>query len=120
MDTRANKRLFMEGLVASYQSSGLNKKTFALKEGISIPKLDYWMKKFSKQQAEISFVSLSVSSSQVNTRKVELCYPNGIKLKLPKDAILSKTHQAFTLASRWLSTLLQTPRKRDLQPTNDT
>eukprot|EP01132_Coremiostelium_polycephalum_P000193 gene193-257_t len=87
METRASKRSFMEELVASYQLSGLNRKTFASKEGIPIQKLDYWMKKFSKQQAESSFVSLSVSSSQVNTRKVELCYPNGIKLKLPKDAI---------------------------------
>ena len=81
----------MKPLVLKYRSSGQSRKAFALAHGISLPKLDYWIKKLSKSAAKhkkgpsaSDFVPLYVEPSPLNARAhLMIRLPSGVEIEIP-------------------------------------
>ncbi len=81
----------MYALVGRWQKSGLSKKAFSQKEGITYESFRYWVKKHSKESSITregyntpGFVPLQVKPSMdIIPSNIEITYPNGIKVNCP-------------------------------------
>ncbi len=96
---RKEKEKQMYALVASWQKGDLSKINFCKTQKINIHTFSYWVQKYTnsrggqkeekeeKQEPRKSekFVAMDVLPS-VDTKfgEVELCYPNGVRLRLSK------------------------------------
>ena len=91
----------MEFFIALWKESGLSKYSFCKQENIDRTSFNYWLVKhghklnppFLKKMPKVkkgSFVAIDISTpNEIRSSKVfselELEYPNGVKLRLPKN-----------------------------------
>lgn len=90
----------MYALVKEWASSGLSKKEFSKKVGISYCSFLYWAQKYSREKnisrkkPDEIFIPLQMEySSNIQELPVELTYPNGVKLACPPSISLEQLHQ---------------------------
>jgi transposase-like protein len=78
-------------LIKLCERSGMNNKTFCEQHGIGQAMFYYWKKKYIQSQSthEGKFVPVRIKDSQVQTGEIEICYPNGVRLKLSQGIDLS-------------------------------
>jgi len=80
----------MRPLIQSFAKYTGTKKAFCLENNINIHTFHYWQTKFNKQAVKFSskkFLPLQVSNSVGS--KIELYYPNGLRLVMPVDTPLN-------------------------------
>ncbi|HAQ70048.1 MAG TPA: hypothetical protein DCR48_03640 [Flavobacteriales bacterium] len=75
-------------LVADWESSKENQELFCKNNGISISVFSYWRSKYRKRQRN-SAADLFTALEPESTSSIELTYPNGVKISLPKYSELS-------------------------------
>lgn len=73
----------MKSLVLQYRSSGQTRKAFALTHGISLPKLDYWIKKLSKPALKNKKLPSSPGFVPLEVRPSPLSKPGHLLIRLP-------------------------------------
>lgn len=78
-------------LIKTCQESGMNNKAFCEQHGIGQAMFYYWKKKYNQSQlaSEGKFISVRIKDNQVQTGEIEICYPNGVRLKLSQGIDLS-------------------------------
>lgn len=73
-------------LIEAYQKSGLSQKKFCWEFGIKPSTFSYWVRKERlKDMSKNGFVKIDTSS--VSSENLEVCYPNGVKIKVDKKDI---------------------------------
>lgn len=82
MGKRETKREAMEAMVRAYQTSSLNKGEFVASQGIQIDKLNYWIRKLEEEGQKGSFIPIDISPNKIDSIDLEICYPNGIIIKV--------------------------------------
>jgi transposase-like protein len=71
----------MYQLVGCYEQSGQSQKEFCSQQGISLAKLNYWIRKYRlEQQPSVGFLKIETSLASEH-QELEICYPNGVRLK---------------------------------------
>ena len=79
--------------VEACHQSGLSKRVYAAKHGISYNQLLYWTKKLSLEVVPRNFVSVSVKPSPRTTQPTECLgvveFPNGARLVIHSPELLS-------------------------------
>lgn len=85
---RQRKKTEMYPLVESWQTSGTSKTAFSQSQGIKLHTFLYWVNKYESEQSSKppskesgSFIPLSIEKPVVGD-KIEIAYPNGVKLRL--------------------------------------
>lgn len=87
----------MRSIVEDWKRSGLSKKKFCELEGIATGTFYYWLKCCStpmKKEEDLSGFQEVIPEVGMD---VEVCYPNGVVIRLPKDSPLSKLGQLISL-----------------------
>ncbi len=87
----------MYSLVSSWQQSDQSKSDYCQEQQINIHTFSYWVQKYKKTNGEKKekpktekFISLQVESGvEHRTAGVELCYPNGVRLRLESQPAVS-------------------------------
>lgn len=81
----------MFALIKICLESGLNNKTFCEQHGIGQAMFYYWKKKYILSQSipEAKFIPVRIKDTQIQRGEIEICYPNGVRLKLPEGTGLS-------------------------------
>jgi hypothetical protein len=81
----------MFALIKTCEESGLNNKTFCEQHGIGQAMFYYWKKKYIQSQSthERKFISVRIKDTQFQTGEIEICYPNGVRIKLSQGIDLS-------------------------------
>jgi len=89
--TNRNTPEKMFALIKTCEESGLNNKTFCEQQGIGQAMFYYWKKKYvlSQSMPEAKFIPVRIKENQVQRGEIEICYPNGVRLKLPDVTGLS-------------------------------
>jgi hypothetical protein len=90
-----SKETQMTSVVELWKESGMSKKGFALKHGISYDSIKYWIRKFypeeptrrssSNNNQDFSFIELNQEEFKAESSRapqIELILPNGIQLKI--------------------------------------
>lgn len=73
-------------LIEDYQKSGLSQKKFCREFGLKPSTFSYWIRKERlKDTSKNGFVKIDTSS--VSSESLEVCYPNGVKIKVDKKDI---------------------------------
>jgi hypothetical protein len=86
----------MYQLVGSYEQSGQSQKNFCNQQGISLAKLNYWIRKYRlHQQPSAGFFKIETIPAP-GQQHMEICYPNGVKL-ITSGADLSLLSQLIRL-----------------------
>ena len=88
----------MYSIVESWKESGLSKKQFCNREGIATGTFYYWLDQYlgkglGKQQELRNFQEVL----PVIEQQLDICYPNGVMIKVPKDSSLSVLQQLIGL-----------------------
>jgi hypothetical protein len=78
-------------LIKLCEGSGMNNKTFCEQHGIGQAMFYYWKKKYIQSQStpEGKFIPVQIKENRVQTGGIEICYPNGVRLKLSEGIDLS-------------------------------
>ena len=92
-------------LISRQKASGLSVRGFCSNEGIAPAKFYYWQKKLRKQSVRNGFIPLLVKPAENIGRAtdkgddllLEVCYPNGITLRIKQDLELAKLRALITL-----------------------
>jgi hypothetical protein len=81
----------MFALIKACKESGHNNKTFCEQQGIGQATFYYWQRKFRENAINVSdeFIPVRVQQSANCTKEIEICYPNGVRVKLPQGSDLS-------------------------------
>lgn len=73
-------------LIEDYQNSGKSQKEFCGEAGIKPSTFSYWVrKKRLKETSENGFIKIDTSSASLEN--LEICYPNGVKIKINRKDI---------------------------------
>ena len=87
-------------LVEQWSTSGLSKKAFSQKAGVSYDSFLYWAQKYSREQnglkkkPEEIFVPLQVEyPANIQELPLEITYPNGVKLTCPPSISFEQLQQ---------------------------
>jgi hypothetical protein len=89
MQTRREK---MFSIIESWQENELSTKQFCLEQNISQPVFYYWMKKYKEQHTPKleGFIPVCAQNEvSTSTRSIEILYPNGVRLLLPRETDFS-------------------------------
>ncbi len=79
----------MLALVEQWRDSGQSRKYFCHLHGIKVSTLSYWVKKSEEQNNGVGFTQLL--PSQVSSGRVDIIYPNGVKVSADGDlSLISK------------------------------
>ncbi|KKX46485.1 IS66 family insertion sequence element accessory protein TnpA [Sphingobacterium sp. IITKGP-BTPF85] len=81
------KREKMFSMVEDWKASGLTQKAFGLLHGINVATLGYWVAK-SKEQGTGSRGLLRCLRISCEREQIEIIYPTGVRLKVPRDLSL--------------------------------
>ena len=73
----------MLSLVEDWKVSGLTQKAFGLLQGINVSTLRYWV--FKSKEQEAGSRGFMPSGSAVKGEQIEIIYPTGVRLKVPRD-----------------------------------
>lgn len=79
-----DKQAFMFGLAQEWETSGLSKKAFCRKQGISPTIFYYWFNKWkrTKQEDSDGFLALTPAKEDNYSAQYRLTYPNGVQLEV--------------------------------------
>ena len=78
----------MLSLVEDWKASGLTQKAFSALQGIKVATLSYWVAKSKEQETgSRGFIEMP-SESAVKGKQIEIIYPTGVRLKVPRDLSL--------------------------------
>lgn len=74
----------MFAIVEASEKCGITKKAYCKKQGLSAANFYYWQKKYreSHTPTEERFIPVQVKSNPVHIGEIEICYPNGVRVKL--------------------------------------
>lgn len=73
-------------LIEDYRTSGKSQKEFCREFGIKPSTFGYWVRKKRLKEANGNgFIKIDTSSASLET--LEICYPNGVMLRLGKQDI---------------------------------
>ena len=72
----------MRPIVEAYRQYEGDKRAFCQERGITVYMLDYWRRKFKKEQAGAGFIALEWQGSP-SDQNIELYYPNGVRAIFP-------------------------------------
>lgn len=86
MNELENKRIQMLALVDQWRASGLSQKDFCLQQNLKMYTFRYWVKCSRQTDARPGFREVAVGSS--NSQKMEVVYPNGVKVCVAGDLSL--------------------------------
>ncbi|MDH5400442.1 MAG: hypothetical protein OEX02_19970 [Cyclobacteriaceae bacterium] len=97
MDTKTKKERQYE-LIGQWEQSGLTQQEFCENEGISLAAFGYWRTKYLAEQRSEGgpsdgFVPMKVSQGE----RLEVCYPNGVSIKLPASTSPSQLRSLISL-----------------------
>ena len=89
--TNSTREQEMFRLVETALGSGFSNKTFCEQQGIDQANFYYWKKKYQQTRLEYQdkFISLQAPPTNCRTNELEICYPNGVRLRLPLGMELS-------------------------------
>ena len=81
----------MFALIKTCHESGMSNKTFCEQHGIGQAMFYYWKKKYIESQSTTdgNFIPVQIRRNLIPMGELEICYPNGVKLKLPQGIDLS-------------------------------
>src|SRR5690606_21804395 len=82
MSTEA-KRERMLSMVEDWKASGLTQKAFSALHGIKVATFGYWVAR-SKELDGGDFILLTSGSAR-RSEPIEIIYPTGVRLKVPRD-----------------------------------
>lgn len=80
-------------IVAEWESSHENQIQFCESRGISLSVFAYWRKKYLEEQVQHPSCFTEILP-ELNS-KVEVCYPNGVRVHLPEQSSTLATIQAL-------------------------
>jgi hypothetical protein len=83
-----------EERIASWRSSGLSRRAWCLRHGVSVQTFGYWCRRLSSREAMLPVVV----PSEDETAVVEVSLGNGVRLRLPST-------MSGEALSRWLQAL---------------
>ena len=75
-------------MVEDWKASGLTQKAFGLLHWINVATLGYWVAKSKEQETSSRGFIEMTSGSAVKVEQVEIIYPTGVRLKVPRDLSL--------------------------------
>jgi hypothetical protein len=82
------KRARMLAMVEDWKASGFTQKAFGLLHGINVATLGYWVAKSKEQETgSRGFIEMT-SRPAVKSEQIEIVYPTGVRLKVPRDLSL--------------------------------
>jgi len=72
-------------IVETALGSGFSNKAFCEQQGIQQANFYYWKKKYQQRLLphQDKFISLQAPPTNCCTNELEICYPNGVRLRLP-------------------------------------
>ena len=84
------KQLKMYALIEQWEKSGLKRNEFCEQVGVSLSTLAYWRTKYltDKTDKEQPAGFIPVKEDLMDT-PIEICYPNGVSIKLSANTSLS-------------------------------
>ena len=85
---RAEHRAAMLAHVAGHEQSGTSRRAYCAEHGLSEQTLAYWIKRkrLDGSSDKGGFTAVEVTTAET----LELCYPTGVRLLLPKNTALSQ------------------------------
>lgn len=86
MNTAQEKRSHMLSLVAKWRSSGQAQHEFCTFHGIKIHMLSYWLGVSKEENGPSGFIEVLPTNNTM--QKIEVIYPNGIKVNAGVDLTL--------------------------------
>jgi len=104
---RQSKKSAMYKLVKDWQSSGQKKSDFCISASINIHTFTYWHQKYKKESIaddlpnqEPNFLPFKVVKDSVisSAKTIDLHYPNGIRLSLPKSVEVNYIAQLLQIS----------------------
>ena len=86
-----NNAQSMFALIKTCEESGMNNKTFCEQNGIGQAMFYYWKKKYKETQTphEKMFIPLHIKGDEASRDAIEICYPNGVRIKISRGTDLS-------------------------------
>lgn len=78
----------MLSMVEDWKVSGLTQKAFGLLHGINVATLGYWVAKSKEHETSSRDFIEMTSRPAVKGEQVEIIYPTGVRLKVPRDLSL--------------------------------
>ena len=68
-------------LVEQWLESGERQLDFCARHGLKVCVLSYWLKKYRSQSRSKSEGFVPISVRNTNSLEIEVCYPNGVKIR---------------------------------------
>jgi hypothetical protein len=86
-----NREQEMFTMIKASQESGISNKAYCEREGIRPANFYYWQKRYRESQikTEDKFIPMQVEQTLNGLKEIEICYPNGVRVKLPQGIDLS-------------------------------
>lgn len=86
-------------LVEAALGSSLSNKAFCEQQAMRQANFYYWKKKYQQTQLphQDKFIALQAQPSTSCSNELEICYPNGVRVKLPLGLDLSVIHSLICL-----------------------
>ena len=84
-------------LIEKWEKGDLSIKKFCLRENITYFTFQYWRKKLLESARLSGFVSIEAPAPACPLGKLELHYPNGVKITLPENSSLDSVQQLLLL-----------------------
>lgn len=81
-------------LIAEWESSNENQIQFCQSKGINPSVFSYWRKKYLEEQSVDTTCFTEIAPPELQD-KIEVCYPNGVHIKLPTSSSSLATLQAL-------------------------
>jgi len=94
-----NRKEAMFALIKTCTEMGISNRAFCEREGISEALFYYWQKKYrgTLEKYEDKFIPVRIDKSLDCIHEIEICYPNGVRVKLPQGFDLSKARSFISL-----------------------
>jgi transposase-like protein len=89
----------MFAMVKTCHESGLSRKAFCKEHGISQAVFYYWQKQYQESltQNHVGFIPLNTHRVAPLSETIEICYPNGVRIKLAQGTDLSVIRSFISL-----------------------
>ena len=89
----------MLDMIKTCMESGVSNKTFCKNQGITEGVFYYWRKRYQQKSTpqEERFIPVHVKTPQPLNKEIEICYPNGVRVKLPEGMEISLLHSLISL-----------------------
>jgi transposase-like protein len=81
----------MLNMIKTSLESGLSNKSFCKQQGISDAVFYYWLKRYQQKMLpeEERFIPIQVKTIPALIKEIEICYPNGVRIKIPEGIDVS-------------------------------